>query len=210
MVTSGFSAKLQRFHGSKQTRVETDSYPLKTTNKMPRKYGLKSIDLTLKSEHEGFHALSKCPPSVGHSNIIDAERKRGTASAGIAHNSDALVAKRKSKAMAIATKPGNQLAMNAFMLWMSGKNLNIFSISTTSSAVLTPITNIFRVESVFENLETDTQVPKLIFVALNVVWLGIGLYKMSSLRLLPTTAADFMDSVVWKEMSETSSIPPMF
>ncbi|CAJ1946349.1 unnamed protein product [Cylindrotheca closterium] len=177
---------------------------------MPRKFGLKSIDLTLSSEHEGFHALSKCAQSVGHSNIIDAERKGGAASAAINQNSDALVAKRKSKAMAIATKPGNQLAMNAFMLWMSGKNLNIFSINTTTSAVLTPMTNIFKVESVFGNLDTDTQVPKLIFVALNVVWLGIGLYKMSSLRLLPTTAADFMESVVWKEMSETSSIPPMF
>lgn len=168
------------------------------------------MDLTLSQSDEGFHALSKCPPTVGYSNINDAERKKGTAAAGINHNSDALVAKRKSKAMGIATKPGNQLAMNAFMLWMSGKNLNIFSINTTTSAVLTPLTNLFKLESVFENLETDTQVPKLIFAALNLLWLGIGLYKMSSLRLLPTTAADFMESVVWKEMSETSSIPPVF
>ena len=174
------------------------------------RYGLKSIDLTLKPEHEGFHTLSKCPPTIGHSNILDAERKVGTAAASIAHNSDALVAKRKQKAMALATKPGNQLAMNAFMLWMSGKSLNIWTINTTTTAVITPITNIFRVESIFENLDTDTQTPKLIFIGLNVVWLLMGLFKMTSLRLLPTTAADFMDSVVWKEMSETSSIPPMF
>lgn len=99
--------------------------------------------------------------------------------------------------------------MNAFMLYMSGKNLNIFSISTTSTAVLTPLASLFKLESIFGNLECDTQVPKLIFVGLNLVWLAIGLYKMSSMRLLPTMAADWTDSIVWKDMFETSSIPPV-
>jgi hypothetical protein len=33
--------------------------------------------------------------------------------------------------MAIAMKPGSQIAMNAFMMYMSGSTLNIFSINTT-------------------------------------------------------------------------------
>lgn len=172
------------------------------------RYG-RSIDLNLKENHEGFHTLSKCPPTVGHSNLLASERKRAAPSA-TSQNSDVLVAKRKAKAMALATKPGQQIMMNAFMLWMSGKNLNIFSINTTASAILTPLTSIFKVESTFGNLECDTQVPKMIYVGLNLAWLAIGLYKMSSMRLLPTTSADFMDSVVWKDMSETTSIPPAF
>jgi hypothetical protein len=184
--------------------------PLTTVPVRSHRYGLASIDLSLKENHEGYHVLSKCPQSIGHSNLLAAERKRAKPSAVTTPNSDALVAKRKAKALSIASKPGQQIAMNAFMLWMSGKNLNIFSISTTSTAVLTPITNIFRLESTFANLDVDTQLAKLIFVGLNLVWLAIGMYKMISLRLLPTTSADFLDSVVWKDMSETSSIPPIF
>lgn len=176
-------------------------------HRFPR-YGY-SIDLTLGESHEGFHTLSKCAKTFGHSNLLAAERKGATTSTAPTQNSAALVAKRKAKAMAIATKPGQQILMNAFMLWMSGKNLNIFSINTTASAILTPITNIFKLESTFGALDCDTSTPKMIFIALNLVWLAIGLYKMSSMRLLPTTSADFLDYVVWKDMSELSSIPPV-
>lgn len=125
----------------------------------------------------------------------------------------ALQAKKKTKALAIATKPGQQIAMNAFMMYMSGKNLNIFSISITSMAVLSPLTSMLTMGKTFGPLEqggTDLQLAKLIFVGLNLVWLCIGLYKMSSMRLLPTTSADWTGSVVWKEMMETSSIPPVW
>jgi hypothetical protein len=111
--------------------------------------------------------------------------------------------------MGIAMSPGKNLAMNAFMMYMSGSTLNIFSISTTSSAILTPLTSIFGVERTFANLDVDTQMAKAVYIAMNLVWLAIGLYKMSSMRLLPTTSADFADSVVWKDMMETTSIPPV-
>jgi hypothetical protein len=174
------------------------------------RYG-RSLDLKLKESHEGFHTLSKCSQTVGHDNVLAAERKKGAVATAPSQNSDkALVAKRKAKAMAIASKPAQQIMMNAFMLWMSGKNLNIFSINTTSTSILTPITSIIYMEKTFGSLDCDTQVPKMLFVGLNLVWLAIGLYKMSSMRLLPTTSADFMDSIVWKDMTETSSIPPVF
>ena len=145
----------------------------------------------------------------------------------------ALAAKRNKMAMTIATSPGQALLMNALMLWFSGKQLNIFSITTTSSAITTPLSNILGVENVFRQLQQNKNnnsnsnrgtgssssppdendvinlnVPKLIYVALNLLWLGIGLYKMSSMRLLPTTSAVWSYKVVWKEMLETTSIPP--
>lgn len=168
------------------------------------------MDLTLKEHHEGYHTLSKCPPTIGYSNLQAAERKTAAPSTTASSQVSAqLLAKHKAKAMALAMNPGKQIGMNAFMMYMSGKTLNIFSISVTSSAIMTPIKGLFSVEKTFANLDLDSSVPKLIFVACNLVWLVLGLYKMSSMRLLPTTSADFADSIVFKDMMEASSIPPM-
>lgn len=102
-----------------------------------------------------------------------------------------------------------QIAMNAFMMYMSGSQLNIFSISTTTSAIMTPVSNILSLNKQFAHLsEVNLTTPKLAFLALNLVWLAIGLYKMSSMRLLPTTSADWTHRIAWKDMQELTSIPP--
>ena len=94
-------------------------------------------------------------------------------------------------------------------MYMSGNQLNIFSISVTSSAILGPLASIFGIQKQFGALQdVDLTTPKLLFLALNLAWLGLGLYKMSSMRLLPTTSADFTYKIVWKDMMESTSIPP--
>lgn len=137
---------------------------------------------------------------------------------------------------------------------MSGKQLNVFSISVTSMSILNPlkvndadflafdfafalcrtcsastqlsltqfrqlyyaldivIQSIISTNNAFKTYEdqdgkVDLQVPKLIWIALNMAWLLIGVYKMSSMRLLPTTSADWAGAVLWKEMLEESSVP---
>jgi ER membrane protein complex subunit 4 len=140
--------------------------------------------------------------------VVAAERKRLSPTV-TAPNQTAILAKRKAQAMSLATKPGQQILMNAVMMYMSGSTLNIFTISTTSAAILTPLTSIFRLETMFGKFEeVDTQMAKILYVVLNLVWLAMGMYKMSSMRLLPTTSADFADSIPWKDMMELSSIPP--
>ena len=122
----------------------------------------------------------------------------------------ALSARKQSMAMSLAVKPGQQIVMQAFMLWMSGSQLNIFSISVTSMAILSPITAIFSVDRTFGHLQDiDLNMPKLIFIALNLAFLGLGLWKMSTMRLLPTTAADWKSKIEWKEMMEVTSPPPL-
>lgn len=105
--------------------------------------------------------------------------------------------------------------MSAFMMYMSGSQLNIFSINTVSGAILSPLTGLFSLHKTFSHLADSSSstnanlaTPKLLFVVLNVVWLAIGVYKMSSMRLLPTTSADWMGRIQWKEMQEVTSIPP--
>lgn len=121
----------------------------------------------------------------------------------------AVAAKRQTMAMSIAVKPAQQIAMQAVMLYMSGSQLNMFSINVTTMAILSPLSAIFTVDQTFRKVQdADLQMPKLIYLALNLVFLGIGLYKMSSMRLLPTTSADWTSKIVWKDIVETTSIPP--
>jgi ER membrane protein complex subunit 4 len=120
-----------------------------------------------------------------------------------------VAAKRQKMAMSLAMKPAQQIAMQAFMLYMSGSQLNMFSINVTTMAILSPLSAIFNMDQTFSKLQdTELQIPKLIYLALNLAFLGIGLYKMSSMRLLPTTSADWTSKIVWKTMEETTSIPP--
>ena len=125
----------------------------------------------------------------------------------------AIRARKQSKAMSIALSPGKQIAMNGFMLWMSGKNLNIFSISITGMAIMNPIKGIMNVSNAFRSCEdpdgkVDLTSSKILFSLLNLFWLGVGLYKCSKMKLLPVTSADWESYVVWKNVLETSSIPP--
>ena len=129
----------------------------------------------------------------------------------------ALAAKRQKMAMSIATQPGQQIAMQSFMMYMSGNQLNMFSINVTSMAIISPLTAIFSIDQVFRKVQHDTttdegtnmlRLPKLIYLALNLVFLCVGLYKMSSMRLLPTTSADWISKIEWKQMVESTSIPP--
>lgn len=125
----------------------------------------------------------------------------------------AICARKKSRAMTIALSPGKQIAMNGFMLWMSGKNLNIFSISITSMAILNPIRGLLSLSNAFRSCEdpdgkVDLASAKAVFVILNLVWLGVGVYKMANMKLLPLTSADWEGYVAWKHVMETSSIPP--
>ena len=200
------------------------------------------IDLNLKEENEGYHTLVTAPGPLGRKNLLQQEKQLMNSSSAIGttttggessgggggavappavdaaamaastQQQKVLHAKLQSKAMSIATKPGQQILMNAFMMWMSGKNLNIFSISVTAGAIMNPISGLLSLSKTFGPMEeqnANVQIPKLIFIALNLAWLGVGLYKMSSMRLLPTTSADWTGSIVWKDMMETTSIPPM-
>jgi hypothetical protein len=125
----------------------------------------------------------------------------------------AIRARKQSNAMSIAISPGKQIAMNSFMLYMSGKQLNVFSISITTMAIMSPIKGIMNVTNAFRSCEDpdgklDLTPQKVLFVLMNLVWLGVGLYKMANMNLLPLTSADWERYVVWKQVLETSSIPP--
>lgn len=177
-----------------------------------------SIDLNVREGNEGFHTISKCPAPIGMKSLTHQDTVFHGVLGVVGSKPTLTIAqqtlvanKRQKMAMAIAMKPGQQIAMQSFMLYMSGSQLNMFSINVTTSAIITPLTAIFTVDQTFRKLQqqdTDLTIPKLIFIALNLAFLGVGLYKMSSMRLLPTTSADWTSKLAWKQMAETTSIPP--
>ena len=180
-----------------------------------------SIDLNLYQDDFGFDASTVCPlgmrkvasmekqcqsqASKQYSNELTPKEKQRAA---------AIIQKKGQMAMGLATSPGRSLMMNAFMMYMSGSNLNMWTISTLGMAIMTPLKSLFGINSQFAKFEdsdgkVNLQTPKMIFLVLNLIWLFIGLYKMSKMRLLPTYSSDWSGRIVWKEMMEVSSIPPL-
>lgn len=99
-------------------------------------------------------------------------------------------------AMAMAQAPGKQLFMTAFMLWMSGNSLQIFSIMMLGMALWTPLSELFSVQTKFiryADSGIDLIMPKIVFILMNLAGLGVALYKCNSMGLLPTSSADWIN-----------------
>lgn len=98
-------------------------------------------------------------------------------------------------AMGIAQSPAKTLAMQGFMMYMTGSSVSIISIMVVGMSLLNSFKSLLATNQCFEKLadgQTSLLLPKLLYIALNLVFLGMGLYKCSSLGLLPSTAADFV------------------
>ena len=91
------------------------------------------------------------------------------------------------------------------MLWMIGNQLNVWSIMVTAMSLANPIKQLFGVNKTFSRLDEETKpttwaqllqsdllMPKLIYISLTLLLLGMGLYKCASLNLLPITSADWI------------------
>ena len=118
------------------------------------------------------------------------------------------LAAKQRQVMNIAYGPGKGLLTTGFMLWMSGSSIQIFSIMMTGMALLNPLKALFALNEPFKNFEKeeglDLKMPKLIFAGLQVLALGVALYKCSTMGLLPLTSADwisYLPKVVFQEIS---------
>jgi hypothetical protein len=115
---------------------------------------------------------------------------------------------KQRQAMNIAYAPGKGLLSTAFMLWMSGSSIQIFSIMMTGMALINPLKALFSINEPFKPFEKeegiDLKMPKLIFAGLQILALGVALYKCSTMGLLPLTSADwvnYLPSIEYKEHS---------
>lgn len=94
------------------------------------------------------------------------------------------------KAWELALAPAKQLPMNAIGMYMTGNSLQIFSIMMVFMLFKAPIQALLNVQQTFARLETDGNrssmvVVKLAFVACNFLALGLGIWKVNGMGLLP-------------------------
>jgi len=102
---------------------------------------------------------------------------------------------KQKKVWEIAASPMKNIGMMAFMMWMSGNSVQIFSIGITITALMQPVKSIMSSTQVFARFadkDVDTFLPRLLFIAVQLGGLGMGLYKLSNMGLLPTHGSDWI------------------
>ncbi|KAI0837784.1 hypothetical protein F5Y06DRAFT_64362 [Hypoxylon sp. FL0890] len=101
------------------------------------------------------------------------------------------------KAWEVALAPVKSLPMTAIMMYMSGNSLQIFSIMMVFMAFKNPIMGIIATNQAFERFESETNKAKIIqaklaYVAMQMVALAVGIWKVNAMGLLPTTRSDWL------------------
>lgn len=101
------------------------------------------------------------------------------------------------KSWELALAPAKALPMNAIMMYMSGNSLQIFSIMMVFMLFKNPIAGLISTNEVFRRFETEGTRGrlwgvKIVYVAMQLFALGLGLWKVNGMGLLPTTRSDWL------------------
>jgi len=112
------------------------------------------------------------------------------------------------KAWEVALAPVKQLPMTAIMMYMSGNSLQIFSIMMVGMAFKNPIMGLMATNQAFEKLESEGTKGKIVmvkavYVAMQLLALALGIWKVNGMGLLPTTRSDWL---AWETAREPLEI----
>merc|ERR1711879_241019 len=132
---------------------------------------------------------------------VDMHGSSSAATASQRGNGSALLMKR---AWDVAKSPIKSIFMLVIMMWMMGTGVNIFSIMLTGYGLWSPIKALISTKSAFEKFahpEHSLLLPILVFIALTLAQLLLGVYRASRMGLLPTSA-DWLPGIVVSFSSE--------
>ncbi|MCJ1308231.1 hypothetical protein MMC25_001884 [Agyrium rufum] len=109
------------------------------------------------------------------------------------------------KSWEVALAPAKALPMNAVMMYMSGNSLQIFSIMMVFMLFKNPVQGLLSTGQVFQRYETEGTrgqmwMVKIVYIAMNLVALALGVWKVNGMGLFPTTRSDWL---AW----ETERVP---
>ncbi|KAG6013608.1 hypothetical protein E4U43_007199 [Claviceps pusilla] len=117
------------------------------------------------------------------------------------------------KAWEIALAPVKALPMTGIMMYMSGNSLQIFSIMMVFMAFKNPIVGLMATNQAFEKFHSEKNAAqilqiKLVYVVMQLIALAVGIWKVNSMGLLPTTRSDWL---MWESLRESvdKSIPAL-
>lgn len=94
--------------------------------------------------------------------------------------------------------------MNLFMMWMSGNSVQIFSIMITGMMIFNAIKAVSNVPTVFEKFQGGSDgaasfLPqKVAYLVVQMVIVGLALWKCQSMGLLPTSHSDWLSFLPMK------------
>ncbi|KAI6759453.1 hypothetical protein HG530_010133 [Fusarium avenaceum] len=108
------------------------------------------------------------------------------------------------KAWEVALAPVKGLPMTAIMMYMSGNSLQIFSIMMVFMAFKNPLMGLMNTNQAFERFQSDSLSSQLlqvkfVYVVCQLVALGVGIWKINAMGLLPTTRSDWL---MWEAQRE--------
>jgi len=101
------------------------------------------------------------------------------------------------KAWEVALAPVKSLPMTAIMMYMSGNSLQIFSIMMVFMAFKNPAMGLMNTNQAFEKFQSERNAAqmlqvKFVYVVCQLVALGVGIWKINQMGLLPTTRSDWL------------------
>ncbi|CDK13604.1 ER membrane protein complex subunit 4 [Caenorhabditis elegans] len=110
--------------------------------------------------------------------------------------------------------PAKSLPMNMFMMYMAGGGVSIFPIMMVGMMVFRPLKALFAVNSTFKPLESPATgsmfIHKLIFCLGNLGAIGLAIYKVHTMGLLPNTPSDWLEFIPQPGRAQYSIIDEVF
>ncbi|KAL2263991.1 hypothetical protein VTK26DRAFT_3775 [Humicola hyalothermophila] len=158
--------------------------------------------------HKSKQAGIPDPPGYPSSQSVSSSKKKDAKDSKAAQRKpptpDEMDTLKLKKAWEVALAPIKSLPMTAIMMYMSGNSLQIFSIMMVFMAFKNPIMGILSTNQAFERFKTDTNKAKIFqvkaaYVAMQLVALALGIWKVNSMGLLPTTRSDWL---AWETQRE--------
>ncbi|GAA6021032.1 hypothetical protein JCM11491_005973 [Sporobolomyces phaffii] len=163
------------------------------------------------------------PPGFASSTTTKASTSAATPSAkGSGVNLDAL---RSQKAWEVALAPAKSVPMQAFMMYMTGGGIQVFSVMSVWFLLKQAVGGMLGVENVFApftaasrstlapstpSRASDAEAPqsftqqKLVYLLCQLGLLAVGLWKLNSMGLLPTHESDW---IAFREYPEWKRLP---
>ncbi|PCH38615.1 DUF1077-domain-containing protein [Wolfiporia cocos MD-104 SS10] len=138
------------------------------------------------------------PPPPGFSSTTSSSRTPNKASTKAAASYENLKTKR---AWDFAISPAKSLPMQAFMLYMSGGGVQIFSMGIVFMLLSSPFKNLAGINTAFAPFAPASSPPKALstlalqkvaYLLCNLLTLALGLWKCRSMGLLPTGTGDWL------------------
>ncbi|KAH8100249.1 DUF1077-domain-containing protein [Cristinia sonorae] len=148
------------------------------------------------------------PPPPGFSQSSSSSSK--TSSKAVAAASASYASLKESRAWDFAISPAKSLPMQAFMLYMSGGGVQIFSMGIVFMLLLSPFKNLAAINTAFApfaptpapgdksssttspNSLTALPLQKFVYLICNLLTLALGLWKCKSMGLLPMGTGDWL------------------